>query len=123
MQPLGSAAPAAELPAPVATTGREYLEGKLRNGQRIEREVSTLYEPLAALAVEATRQRARGADELLRASYLIEAAMLARFRGTVERLQRTHPGVAILCTGPWPPYSFVAPTAMLTSPLLSGGTP
>jgi Gas vesicle synthesis protein GvpL/GvpF len=118
MEPLGSEAPPPPVRAP-ATTGREYLEAKLRNGQRIEREVATLHQPLAALAVEATRQPSRGPDEVLRASYLIDTAMLARFRGTVERLQRTHPGVAILCTGPWPPYSFVA--AGLPAPL-AGGT-
>jgi hypothetical protein len=123
MQPLDSEALAVDPPAPApATTGREYLEMKLRNGQRVAREVATLHEPLAGLAVEAIRQPARGPDEVLRAAYLIESSMLARFRGSVERLQRTHPGVAILCTGPWPPYSFVTATATLTRPTLAGGT-
>jgi hypothetical protein len=123
MQPLGSEALAVEVPAPAAaTTGREYLEMKLRNGQRVEREVATLHEPLAGLAVEAVRQPPRGPEEVLRAAYLIETSMLARFRGSVERLQRTHPGVAILCTGPWPPYSFVTATATLTRPTLAGET-
>jgi hypothetical protein len=123
MQPLGSDALAVEVPAPAAaTTGREYLEMKLRNGQRVEREVATLHEPLAGLAVEAVRQPPRGPEEVLRAAYLIETSMLARFRGSVERLQRTHPGVAILCTGPWPPYSFVTATATLTRPTLAGET-
>jgi hypothetical protein len=98
-------------PVPVATTGREYLESKLRDGRRVEREAAALHEPLASLAVAVSRQPARGPDELLRASYLIEAPVLARFRATVERLQRTYPSAAILCTGPWPPYSFVANAA------------
>jgi Gas vesicle synthesis protein GvpL/GvpF len=96
---------------PVATSGREYLEAKLRDGRRVEREAAALHEPLASLAVAVSRQSARAPAELLRASYLIEAAMLARFRATVERLQRAHPGTAILCTGPWPPYSFVVNAA------------
>jgi hypothetical protein len=125
MQPPGAqpatGAPAVALPAPVAMTGRAYLEGKLRNGRRIEHEAATLHEPLAKLAVDVSRQPARAPDELLRASYLIEAAALARFRGTVERLQRAHPGVAILCTGPWPPYSFVAATAALAPEPAGGG--
>jgi hypothetical protein len=108
MQPLG-----APRSPPVTTSGREYLEAKLRNG----REVATLDEPLASLAVEVSRQRSRAPEELLRASYLIEEAVLARFRGTVERLQRMHPTVAILCTGPWPPYSFVTTSATLTAPV------
>jgi hypothetical protein len=45
--------------------------------------------------------------ELLRASYLVEQTAVARFRGTVERLQREHPEAALLCTGPWPAYSFM----------------
>jgi Gas vesicle synthesis protein GvpL/GvpF len=122
MQPLGAEPPAARPPAPVATTGREYLEAKLRNGRRIEREVATLHEPLAGLAVEVSRQTPRGPDELLRASYLIDASVLARFRSTVERLQRTHAGVAILCTGPWPPYSFVTTTVTPTTTPVAGGT-
>jgi hypothetical protein len=125
MQPLGGAPPpelATHPSPPVATSGRDYLEAKLRNGRRSDREVAALHEPLASLAVEVSRQRARSPEELLRASYLIETAVLARFRGTVERLQRTHPGVAVLCTGPWPPYSFVAASATLTTAPVAGGT-
>ena len=108
--------------AAVATTGREYLEAKLRDGRRIEREAAALHEPLASLAVEVRRQATRAPEELLRASYLVDTAVVARFRSAVERLQRTHPGVAILCTGPWPPYSFVAATATLPSAPVAGGT-
>ena len=116
MQPADDAAAPEPAPAPVATSGREYLEGKLRNGRRNERDVRSLHDPLASLAVEARRQPPRAADEVLRASYLIDRAVLARFRGTVERLQRNHPGVAILCTGPWPPYSFVAAPTLSPAP-------
>jgi hypothetical protein len=125
MQPLGAEPPPDDQRpqpvSPVATSGREYLEAKLRNGRLVEREATALHEPLARLAVEVRRQAARAPEELLRASYLIERAVLARFRGTVERLQRAHPGVAILCTGPWPPYSFVGATASLTREPIAGG--
>jgi hypothetical protein len=126
MQPLGTE-PAEDDPRPtpaalVATSGREYLEAKLRNGRLVQREAAALHEPLARLAVEVSRQSARAPEELLRASYLIESAVLARFRGAVERLQRTHPGVAILCTGPWPPYSFVGATSALTNEPIAGGS-
>jgi hypothetical protein len=121
MQPLGASAIADSAPEPVVTTGREYLEAKLRNGRRIERDVAALHEPLAKLAVAAQRQPARAPEELVRASYLVETAVVARFRGAVERLQRAHPRVAILCTGPWPPYSFVAGTATLMTTSVAGG--
>jgi hypothetical protein len=115
MQPPG--ARAAD-PAPVATSGREYLEARLRNGRAGDRAAQTLHEPLARMAVESSRRPARAADELLRASYLIDSAALARFRANVERLQRTHPDMAILCTGPWPPYSFVAAPALPPTPAM-----
>jgi hypothetical protein len=114
MRPLG----AAEVPAaPEPASGREYLEVKLSNGRRIDREAAMLHKPLAALAVAVSRQPLRSPDELLRASYLIDNRTLARFRATVERLQRAHPDIAILCTGPWPPYAFVkaTPTAVPAS--------
>jgi hypothetical protein len=92
---------------PTAASGREYLLGKLRDGHRAEHAAALLHEPLSALAADARRQTTRGPDEVLRASYLVERTLLPRFRTEVERLQRTHPEVAVLCTGPWPPYSFV----------------
>jgi hypothetical protein len=114
MQPLDAqfhGGPEPERSTPPATTGREYLQAKLRDGQRVEGEAAAVHEPLARLAVASARQPARAPDELLRASYLVDRGVVGRFRGAVERLQKTHPGVAILCTGPWPPYSFVTTSA------------
>jgi hypothetical protein len=54
----------------------------------------------------ASKQRALAAPgEVLRAASLVDRAALPRFRDAVEELQR--PDVSVLCTGPWPPYSFV----------------
>jgi hypothetical protein len=92
-------------------SGREWLLGKLRDGRRAERAAAVLHEPLTALAAEAREQPPRGPDEVLRNAYLVERRMVPRFRAVVERLQRAHPDVAILCTGPWPAYSFVTDDA------------
>jgi Gas vesicle synthesis protein GvpL/GvpF len=119
-QPVGPEPPALPV-VPVAMSGREYVEAKLRNGRRTDHEAAALHEPLAKLAVAVSRRAAQAPDELLRASYLVETANLARFRGTVERLQRAHEEVAILCTGPWPPYSFVGDAAALTTVPVAGG--
>jgi hypothetical protein len=83
--------------------GRDYLLGKLRDG----RQTDMLHEPLVALADDSRRQVPRSADEVLRAAYLVDRRAIARFRVAVERLQATRADVALLCTGPWPPYSFV----------------
>jgi hypothetical protein len=93
--------PAAEVTAP--RSGREYLDAKLS----AERSAIALHEPLAALAVAARRRLEPGPGELLRAAYLVEPAAVGCFRGAVERLQHEHPDVALVCTGPWPAYSFV----------------
>jgi hypothetical protein len=95
--------PAAAVPA--AASGREYLNAKLAG----ERSATELHEPLAALAVAARRSPKPAPGELLRAAYLVEQPAVGNFRGAVERLQRGHPETALLCTGPWPAYSFVQP--------------
>jgi hypothetical protein len=91
-----------------APSGREWLLGKLRDGRRADGAAAVLHEPLAALATDARAQPPRGPEEVLRNAYLVERRMVPRFRAAVERLQVAHPDVAILCTGPWPAYSFVS---------------
>jgi hypothetical protein len=90
--------------APAAPTGRAYLTGKLQGSHR----AAQLHAPLEALAAAARRHPRRGSDEVLRSAYLVDRTAVDPFRRAVERLQLTHPDVAILCTGPWPPYSFVS---------------
>jgi hypothetical protein len=93
--------------APVADpprSGRDYVLAKLQDSRR----AVTVHEPLAALACEAVRQPPRGAGELLRGAYLVDRDGVARFRTGVQDLQDAHRDAAILCTGPWPAYSFVA---------------
>lgn len=47
-------------------------------------------------------------DDLLRAAYLVDRDAVETFVALVRRLQERHVGLAILCTGPWPPYSFAS---------------
>lgn len=93
-----------EAPAAPAVSGREYLEARIRD----ERAATALHEPLAAVAVDAARRAAGTPGERLRAAYLVDRESVPAFRAAVDELQREHPGTAILCTGPWPPYSFTA---------------
>jgi hypothetical protein len=104
----------AEVPVPVVAgaleghdTGREYVRAKLELRNRAEAAGAALHAPLAALAVAESRRPGRGPGELLRASYLVERPVVAKFRALARRLQHEHPDAAVLCTGPWPPYSFV----------------
>ncbi|HWH92401.1 MAG TPA: GvpL/GvpF family gas vesicle protein [Baekduia sp.] len=87
--------------------GREYLMGKLEEERRIDHAAAALHEPLARLAVDSRRQPG-APGEVLRAAYLVERADVGRFLSRVESLQRAQSVTSVLCTGPWPPYSFVA---------------
>jgi hypothetical protein len=99
LEPAAREAVAVAAPA----SGRDYLMAKLRDGRRS----SSVHEELQALATEARTQARRSGDEVLRSAYLVPRRVVPRFRTAVERLQNAHPDLAILCTGPWPPYTFV----------------
>jgi hypothetical protein len=93
-------------------TGRGYLQAKLELRHRAAATGAALHAPLAAVAAADSRRPARPPDEVLRASYLVDRPAVAEFRGLAQRLQAEHPDVAFLCTGPWPPYSFVEASVM-----------
>ena len=62
-----------------------------------------VHERLSAAAREHARH---DGPEPLRAAYLVDTGAVDGFVATVRELQHEHPGLSILCTGPWPPYSF-----------------
>ena len=68
-----------------------------------ERVAAAVHERLAAAAREHARHDGR---ELLRAAYLVDRAEVDGFVTLVRELQGEHGELSILCTGPWPPYSF-----------------
>lgn len=88
-------------PSEPAPDGRSYLMRRQK--------AARLHDMLAVLAVAACRRPERAADELLRGSYLVERPALETFSAAVETLQREHPEASLVCTGPWPAYSFVEP--------------
>jgi gas vesicle protein GvpL/GvpF len=63
-------------------------------------------EPLGALARARSERAPQAPDELLRAAYLVELGAVATFAALVARLEADLPELRLLCTGPWPPYSF-----------------
>ena len=81
-------------------TGRAYMRAKARRTQAAR----LLHEPLALLARESV---VHTGPELLRAAYLVDREAMDGFVALVKRLQDAHPSLSVICTGPWPPYSFV----------------
>jgi hypothetical protein len=84
---------------PLSESGADYMRAKARRAEAAR----LLHEPLAFLARDSVVQPG---PELLRAAYLVDREAVDGFVGLVRRLQETHDGLSVLCTGPWPPYSF-----------------
>jgi hypothetical protein len=77
--------------------------GDLRARATLLAAAEAAHEALAAIARDSVE---RPGPELLRAAHLVERDAMDRFVGRVRELQHAHPDLAILCTGPWPAYSF-----------------
>ena len=90
---------------PEAAGGAEYLRARARAAAGRDRMVKILHEPLSALA-RASVEGTPHPPEVFRAAYLVEYDAVERFTAAVGRLQSADPGLSLLCTGPWPPYSF-----------------
>jgi hypothetical protein len=94
-QPRGDDPP----PLPSGDSGRDYMHAKARRTDAAR----ALHEQLAARARDSAVQPG---PELLRAAYLVNREGVDAFVSLVGRLQREHDELQLLCTGPWPPYSF-----------------
>jgi hypothetical protein len=90
-----------------AAGGASYLRAKMRAAAAQETVTRSLHEPLAALARADMQRPPRPPSELLRAAYLVDRDAIGTFTRLVARLDDRHPDLKLLCTGPWPPYSFV----------------
>ena len=95
-------------------SGRAYIETRLAQLGRTEairREAeelaALLHIPLDRLADLSTTQVLPTPRLALSAAYLVAGSQVAAFQKAVEELQAGHPDLSFLCTGPWPPYSFV----------------
>ena len=66
-----------------------------------------MHRPLAVLASDSTRRLLITPRLLLTAAYLVARGRVAAFRRAVDTLDGAYPALRFLCTGPWPPYSFV----------------
>jgi hypothetical protein len=79
-------------------------------------EAGRLYKAISREATEALRRTsleraAPGSRLLLDAAFLVPAAQAAAFRASLRKHSRPLHGygVAVLLTGPWPPYNFIEP--------------
>ena len=85
-----------------AASGAEYMRERLAKEKRRERLLAEFHEPLVRLSRASAVTRSDG----LRAAYLVPKSDVAAFCEVVQRLEGAEPELTIVCTGPWPPYSF-----------------
>jgi Gas vesicle synthesis protein GvpL/GvpF len=91
------------------TIALEHVRGAVELSVRaIAADPAATHAALGELARDA-RQRAAKPPEVLRAAYLVDRDAVAGFAARVAELEAARPGAQILCTGPWPPYSFSEP--------------
>ena len=89
---------------PASASGAEYMRARLAEVKGRERLLADLHEPLVRLS--RANLVTPGTAGVLRAAYLVPKTNVAAFCEAVQRLEAARPELAIVSTGPWPPYSF-----------------
>jgi hypothetical protein len=87
-------------------SGREYMHRRLESVRETERLADELHVPLAADARDSICNVLANQQLRLTAAYLVPREKTESFRAAVEAAEGNRPGLAFVCTGPWPPYSF-----------------
>ena len=91
-----------------AGPGTTYMLARLEEERRGAKAAARIHEPLAAIARETTRRPSSASGGMLSAAYLVDRERVDSFRARVEELGEEIDGAAVVCTGPWPPYSFTS---------------
>jgi hypothetical protein len=90
---------------PRPPSGSSYLRERLELRQSARRVASEL-DPLTALARGSRRALAPRPDLPVLDAYLVDRGRVREFVALVEQLDDRMDDVELICTGPWPPYSF-----------------
>jgi hypothetical protein len=99
---------AQERPAarPEGGPGTAYLLGRAARERQAAGVVERVHTPLASLARRSVRRAVEPRGRGFSAAYLVDRPAVSAFKEHVDRITGELEGVAIACTGPWPPYSF-----------------
>lgn len=94
-----------------STSGSAYLQSLVDQRRRARALAERIDAPLARLARD-SRQRLLLTDNLpLSGAYLVDRERLDAFKTEVAALDEQIGQAEIMCTGPWPPYSFATDAA------------
>lgn len=98
--------PRSEQVAEVAGPGARYLLERLGERREAARKLELVRSRLAPLAIAERSRLLPGPGTPATAAFLVERSDLERFRREAQELEREFHDVALICTGPWPPYNF-----------------
>ena len=103
---------------PIVASGTAYLRAKVAQVQDRERRraaamatARAMHAILERLATDSRFDTDTADHDWIAATFLMPREAIETFGQTVGRLAKAHPALALLCTGPWPPYSFVSAPA------------
>jgi hypothetical protein len=90
-----------------ASTGAEYMQARRALEQDRREIVDGLHRALVALARDARvdERPLQGREQLL-AAYLVPRSSVDELQAVVDAFAARHPGLTVVCTGPWAPFSF-----------------
>jgi hypothetical protein len=86
-------------------TGSSYLRDRLELRQSA-RQLASELDPLGALARGTRRALVPRPDLPVLDAYLVDRGRVREFVAMVEQIDDRLEDVELVCTGPWPPYSF-----------------
>jgi hypothetical protein len=86
--------------------GAAYLLARSRRDRRVRALAEQLDRSLVDLSRARVQRLPRSPHAPLRAAYLVEEEHVDTFRVRIATLERDVVDAHIVCTGPWPPYSF-----------------
>jgi hypothetical protein len=94
-----------QAPEPHSQTGTGYMRARLEL-RRQAREIAGELVPLDALARASRCELPARPQQPLRCAYLVDREAVRDFTASIAQLDQQLSGVELVCTGPWPPYSF-----------------
>jgi hypothetical protein len=87
--------------------GARYLRRRLDDSREAAVKLEAIRTRLAPLAVAERSRLLPRPGTPATSAFLVERRSLERFRQAAGELERELQDVALVCTGPWPPYNFV----------------
>lgn len=107
------ASPVATPQGPERGPGTAYMLRRLERARRGADVAERIHRPLAMLARDSRHRLTEPTEPgpgaaLMTGSYLVDRDRVDAFRARVGELEDDVAQAAIVCTGPWPPYSFTS---------------